>query len=60
LIGSAALQAAVAGGADGLMIEVHPDPEHASSDGPQSLKPEKFAAMMVKLQLIAGAVDRTM
>jgi 3-deoxy-7-phosphoheptulonate synthase len=52
--------AAVAGGADGLMIEVHPDPEHASSDGPQSLKPEKFAAMMVKLQLIAGAVDRTM
>ena len=52
--------AAVAGGADGLMIEVHPDPEHASSDGAQSLKPEKFAAMMVKLQLIAGAVDRTL
>ncbi|MGD0843574.1 MAG: 3-deoxy-7-phosphoheptulonate synthase [Geobacteraceae bacterium] len=51
--------AAVAGGADGLMIEVHPDPEHASSDGPQSLKPDKFAAMMVKLQLIAAAVDRT-
>ncbi len=51
--------AAVAGGADGLMIEVHPDPEHASSDGPQSLKPDKFAAMMVKLQLIAAALDRT-
>ena len=51
--------AAVAGGADGLMIEVHPDPEHASSDGPQSLKPDNFAAMMVKLQLIAAAVDRT-
>jgi 3-deoxy-7-phosphoheptulonate synthase len=51
--------AAVAGGADGLMIEVHPDPEHASSDGPQSLKPDKFATMMVKLQLIAAAVDRT-
>ena len=51
--------AAVAGGADGLMIEVHPDPEHASSDGAQSLKPDKFAAMMVKLQLIAAAVDRT-
>ncbi|HEX2770739.1 MAG TPA: 3-deoxy-7-phosphoheptulonate synthase [Geobacteraceae bacterium] len=50
--------AAVAAGADGLMIEVHPDPEHASSDGPQSLKPDKFAAMMVKLQLIAAAVDR--
>ena len=50
--------AAVAAGADGLMIEVHPDPEHASSDGPQSLKPEKFAAMMVKLRLIAESVDR--
>jgi len=52
--------AAIAGGADGLMIEVHPDPEHASSDGPQSLKPDNFAAMMVKLQLIAAAVDRTL
>jgi len=52
--------AAIAGGADGLMIEVHPDPEHASSDGPQSLKPDKFAEMMVKLQLIAAAVDRTL
>jgi 3-deoxy-7-phosphoheptulonate synthase len=50
--------AAVACGADGLMIEVHPDPEHATSDGPQSLKPDKFAAMMVKLHMIAGAVDR--
>jgi 3-deoxy-7-phosphoheptulonate synthase len=52
--------AAIACGADGLMIEVHPDPEHASSDGPQSLKPDKFAVMMVKLKLIAEAVDRTM
>jgi len=52
--------AAVAAGADGLLIEVHPDPEHASSDGPQSLKPEKFAAMMVKLRSIAEAVERTM
>jgi 3-deoxy-7-phosphoheptulonate synthase len=51
--------AAVAAGADGLLIEVHPDPEHASSDGPQSLKPEKFAAMMVKLRLIAEAMERT-
>ena len=50
--------AAVAAGADGLMIEVHPDPEHASSDGPQSLKPAKFAAMMAKLRLIAGTVER--
>jgi 3-deoxy-7-phosphoheptulonate synthase len=52
--------AAVAAGADGLMIEVHPDPEHASSDGPQSLKPEKFAAMMVKLRLIAESVERAL
>jgi 3-deoxy-7-phosphoheptulonate synthase len=51
--------AAVAAGADGLLIEVHPDPEHASSDGPQSLKPDKFAAMMVKLRLIAEATERT-
>ncbi len=52
--------AAVAAGADGLMIEVHPDPEHASSDGPQSLKPDKFAAMMVKLRLIAESVERAL
>ena len=50
--------AAVAAGADGLMIEVHPDPERASSDGPQSLKPKKFATMMAKLRLIAGASER--
>jgi len=50
--------AAVAAGADGLMIEVHPDPERASSDGPQSLKPAKFAAMMARLRLIAGTVER--
>ncbi len=45
--------AAVAAGADGLMVEVHPDPEHASSDGAQSLKPEKFSEMMEKLKLYA-------
>jgi 3-deoxy-7-phosphoheptulonate synthase len=50
--------AAVAAGADGLMIEVHPDPEHASSDGPQSLKPAKFAALMTRLREVARAVDR--
>ena len=50
--------AAVAAGADGVMIEVHPDPEHASSDGPQSLKPKKFAALMTKLRLVAASVDR--
>jgi 3-deoxy-7-phosphoheptulonate synthase len=52
--------AAVAAGADGLIIEVHTDPEHASSDGPQSLKPGKFAAMMAKLKLIAEASERTL
>ena len=52
--------AAVAAGADGLIIEVHPDPERASSDGPQSLKPKKFAAMMAKLRLIAEASERTL
>ena len=52
--------AAVAAGADGLMIEVHPDPEHASSDGPQSLKPKKFALLMEKLRMFAEAGDRTL
>jgi 3-deoxy-7-phosphoheptulonate synthase len=52
--------AAVAAGADGLMIEVHSDPEHASSDGPQSLKPSKFAKMMEKLKLFAEVADRTL
>lgn len=51
--------AAVAAGADGLMIEVHPDPGHAKSDGPQSLKPDKFAELMARLRRVAEAVDRT-
>jgi 3-deoxy-7-phosphoheptulonate synthase len=50
--------AAVAAGADGLIIEVHPDPEHASSDGFQSLKPAKFATLMEQLRRIAQAVGR--
>ncbi|MGD0586657.1 MAG: 3-deoxy-7-phosphoheptulonate synthase [Oryzomonas sp.] len=52
--------AAVAAGADGLIVEVHPDPEHASSDGPQSLKPAKFQAMMDKLRLFAEVADRSL
>ena len=52
--------AAVAAGADGLIVEVHPDPEHASSDGPQSLKPEKFRLMMDKLRLFAAAAERSL
>ena len=50
--------AAVAAGADGLIIEVHPRPEEALSDGPQSLKPEKFAALMRRLRKVAQAMDR--
>jgi 3-deoxy-7-phosphoheptulonate synthase len=50
--------AAVAAGADGLIIEVHPDPERASSDGPQSLKPSKFKVLMEQLRRIAEASDR--
>ena len=44
--------AAVAAGADGLMIEVHNDPEHAMSDGPQSLKPEAFAELVKAIEAI--------
>jgi len=52
--------AAVAAGADGLIVEVHPEPEHASSDGPQSLKPAKFQAMMDKLRRFAEAAERSL
>lgn len=50
--------AAVAAGADGIIVEVHPDPEHASSDGAQSLKPGKFDLLMQKLRLFAEAGGR--
>ncbi len=52
--------AAVAAGADGLIVEVHPDPEHALSDGPQSLMPEKFTALMEKLRLFAEVAGRSL
>ena len=51
-------KAAVAVGADGLMIEVHNDPDNAWCDGAQSLRPERFAALMKDLDLIASAVGR--
>ena len=51
-------RAAIAAGADGLIIEVHPHPEEALSDGAQSLKPERFAALMEHLRPIAAAVGR--
>lgn len=53
-------KAAIAAGADGLMIEVHPDPENALCDGAQSLKPMKFNELMKELKKIAEAVGRTM
>ena len=51
-------RAAIAAGADGLMIEVHANPEDAYSDGEESLKPPKFLAMMQELRKVAAAVGR--
>jgi len=51
-------KAAIAAGADGLMIEVHANPEDAYSDGEESLKPPKFLAMMQELRKVAAAVGR--
>jgi 3-deoxy-7-phosphoheptulonate synthase len=49
---------AIAAGADGLILEVHLDPEQALSDGRQSLKPERFAALVEKLRQLAPVVGR--
>jgi 3-deoxy-7-phosphoheptulonate synthase len=51
-------RAAVAAGADGLIVEVHPDPDHALSDGAQSLRPDQFEELMGQLRMIAAAVGR--
>jgi 3-deoxy-7-phosphoheptulonate synthase len=51
-------RAAVAAGADGLMIEVHNDPDHAKSDGAQSLFPDQFDQMMREVRIIAEAIGR--
>ncbi len=51
-------KAAVAAGADGLMLEVHDNPEEAKSDGEQSLRPESFVALMKELRAVAHAVGR--
>lgn len=51
-------KAAIAAGADGLMIEVHPNPEEALSDGEQSLKPDQLHQLMKELKAIAEAVGR--
>jgi 3-deoxy-7-phosphoheptulonate synthase len=51
-------RAAVAAGADGLLIEVHPDPDRALSDGGQSLWPAQFADLVTEVTAIAAAIDR--
>jgi 3-deoxy-7-phosphoheptulonate synthase len=52
-------RAAVAAGADGLIIEVHHDPDHALSDGAQSLLPAQFDRLMAELRIIAPAIGRS-
>ncbi len=52
-------RAAVAAGADGLMVEVHHDPEKAMSDGPQSLFPDQFIELIEQLRQIAQTIGRT-
>jgi 3-deoxy-7-phosphoheptulonate synthase len=51
-------RASVAVGADGLLLECHPDPEHAASDGAQSITPRALAELMATLRRIAQAVGR--
>jgi 3-deoxy-7-phosphoheptulonate synthase len=53
-------RAAVAVGADGLLIEMHPDPDHALSDGMQSVTPDEFDTLMREVRQIAGVLDRTL
>ncbi len=52
-------RAAIAAGADGLIIEVHPDPDHALSDGAQSIFPRQFDRLMAELRIIAPAIGRS-
>jgi len=57
---AAVSRAAIAAGADGLLVEVHEHPEQALSDGAQSLKPDRFVELMAELRRVAAAVDRTL
>jgi 3-deoxy-7-phosphoheptulonate synthase len=57
---AAIARAGIAAGADGLIVEVHPDPAHAVSDGKQSLKPEAFAAMVKQVGQIAQVMGRSL
>jgi len=56
----AASKGAIAAGADALIIECHLDPEHAASDGAQSIKPEALSGLMTSLKKIAKAINRDM
>jgi 3-deoxy-7-phosphoheptulonate synthase len=56
---TAMARASVAAGADGLIVEVHPDPDKAASDGAQTLTPGQFAEMMTQVKAIAAAVGRS-
>lgn len=51
-------RAGIAAGADGLIVEVHPDPQHARSDGKQSLKPERFAQLVAEVERVGQALGR--
>lgn len=53
-------RAAIAAGANGLMVEVHPKPEEALSDGVQSLTPPRFQALIKQLKSVAKAVGRSL
>jgi 3-deoxy-7-phosphoheptulonate synthase len=53
-------RAAVAAGADGLIVEVHPDPPKALSDGAQSLYPDQFQGLVDQIRVIAEAIDRAL
>jgi 3-deoxy-7-phosphoheptulonate synthase len=57
---TAIARAGIAAGADGLMVEVHPDPQHARSDGKQSLKPARFASLVEEVTRIGHALGRPM
>jgi 3-deoxy-7-phosphoheptulonate synthase len=51
--------AAIASGADGIMVEVHNDPEAALSDGEQSLLPDKFESLVTQMRAVAVAIGKT-
>jgi 3-deoxy-7-phosphoheptulonate synthase len=56
---TAVARSAIAAGADGLIVEVHPHPDEALSDGGQSLRPEKFAELVRQVRRVAEAVGRS-